>query len=48
MNHFASKCLSSRKTSINALQVRESDVSDDDIIDMVSLREDEEEIMHVT
>ncbi len=48
INHFAAKCLSSRKTSINALQVHESDVSDDDVIDMVSLREEEGDIMHVT
>ena len=47
MNHFAAKCLSSRKSLINNLQVNGSEASDEDIIDMVSLHE-EEDIMHVT
>ena len=48
MNHFAAKCLSSRKSLINNLQVNESEASDEDIIDMVSLHEEEGDIMHVT
>ena len=48
MNHFAAKCLSSRKSLINNLQVNESEVNDEDIIDMVSLHEEEGDIMHVT
>ena len=47
MNHFAAKCLSSRKSLINNLQVNECEASDD-IIDMVSLHEEEGDIMHVT
>ena len=48
MNHFAAKCLSSRKSLINNLQVNGREASDEDIIDMVSLHEEEEYIMHVT
>ena len=48
MNHFAAKCLSSRKSLINNLQVNESEASDEDIIEMVLLHEEEGDIMHVT
>ena len=48
MNHFAAKCLSSKKSLINNLQVNESEASDEDIIDMVSLHEEAGDIMHVT
>ena len=48
MNHFAAKCLYSRKSLINNLQVNGSEASDEDIIDMVSLHEEEEDIMHVS
>ena len=47
MNHFAAKCLSTKKSPINALQAKDSAGSDEDIIEMVSLHK-EGNVMHVT
>lgn len=48
MNHFAVKCLSPRKSPINALPANEGEISDEDMIETALLHEEKGNFMHVT